>query len=327
MFGDVVKMKLRVGVIGVGQMGRHHARVYSSMPDVELVGVSDLSRMNANDVARKYGAKAYTDHLKLLQEVDAVSIAVPTSVHRDVALEVADFGVNMLIEKPIADSVKNAMEIVRATRRAGVKAMVGHIERFNPAIRKLKELVSSGDLGDVLSMSGRRVGPYSPRIRDVGVIVDLAVHEIDTMSYLYDDRAVSVYAVGGKSNRYPHEFEDYASIILRYRDNRSGMIETNWLTSKKIRTLTVVGTDGVASVDYIRKSLEICRNGDHFGLKVDEVEPLWNELRHFVDAVKNDFDPTPSVVDGLYVLHVALSAIRSYRGERMVTIEDGLLLI
>lgn len=309
-------MRIRVGVIGVGQMGRHHARIYSSMPDVELVGVSDLNRTNAEDVAKRYGTTAYSDPLKLIQEVDAVSIAVPTSVHKDIAVEVADFGVNMLIEKPIADSIKNAKEIVGAVRKAGVKAMVGHIERFNPAIRRLKNELTS--LGDVLCMSGRRVGPYSPRIRDVGVIVDLAVHEIDTMSYLYEDRAMSVYAVGGKSKRFPHEFEDYASIILRYRGNRSGVIETNWLTSKKIRTLTVVGTDAVASVDYIRKSLEIFRNGDRINLNVDDVEPLKCELRHFIDAIKYDFDPTPSVVDGLYVLHVALSAIRSYKGDKMI---------
>ncbi len=320
--------RLRVGVIGVGQMGRHHVRVYSSLPNVDLVGISDLRRNVVRSVAREYCTTAYTDHLKLLQkDLDAVSIAVPTSVHKDVAIDVAEYGVDMLIEKPIADSVRNAKEIVKTTKRAGVKVMIGHIERFNPAILKLKEIVAKGVLGEVLSMSGRRVGPYSERIRDVGVIVDLAVHEIDTMSYLYDDRAVSVYAVGGRSSRFPHDFEDYASILLRYSGNRSGMIETNWLTSKKIRTLTVVGTEGVANVDYIEKKLEICKNGNTTCVNVKKEEPLRNELEHFVSSIMNEYDPMPSSTDGLYVLLVAVSAIKSCRWERTVNLKDGLLVM
>lgn len=317
--------KVRVGVIGVGQMGKHHARVYSQIPYAELVGVADVRKDVAESVAREYNTRAFTDYVKLLDEgVDAVSIAVPTSLHKDVAVDVAEYGVDMLIEKPIADTVFNARKILKAAKKAGVKVMVGHIERYNPAVLKLKELIASGLLGDVLSMSGKRVGPYSPRIRDVGVIVDLAVHEIDTISYLYDDRAISVYAVAGRSGKCPHNFEDYASILLKFSDNRVGIIETNWLTSRKVRTLTVVGTEGVATLDYIDKSIKICQNGDIYGVDVKNREPLRNELEAFLRSVINNEEPRPSGEEGLYVLSVAVSAIRSYEKDSIVKLKVSL---
>ncbi len=318
--------KVRVGVIGVGQMGKHHARVYSEIPHAKLVGVVDVREDVVKNVARMYNTEAYTDYLKLLDAgVDAVSIAVPTSLHKDVAIDVAEYGVDMLIEKPIADNILNAKKILKAAKKSGVKIMVGHIERFNPAVLKLKEVISSGLLGDILSMSGKRVGPYSPRVRDVGVIVDLAVHEIDTMSYLYDDRAISVYAVAGRSGMCSHSFEDYASIVLRFTNSRVGIIETNWLTSRKIRTLTVVGTRGVATIDYIDKTLTICKNGDVYSVDVEKREPLKNELETFLRYVMYDEEPKPSGEDGLYVLSVAISAINSWKGETVIKLKEVML--
>ncbi len=318
--------KIRVGVIGVGQMGRNHARIYSELPYAELVGVSDVKRSVAQSVAREYNTNAFTDYLKLLNEnVDAVSIAVPTSLHKDVAVDVAEYGVDMLIEKPIADTTLNAREILKVAKKTGVKVMVGHIERFNPAVLKLREIVSSGMLGDILSMSGKRVGPYSPRIRDVGVIIDLAVHEIDTMSYLYDDKAVSVYAIGGRSGKCPHNFEDYASILLKFSKDRSGIVETNWLTSKKVRTLTVVGTNGVATLDYINKTIEVCKNGKINYVDINKSEPLKNEIEYFLKSISNGESPKPSGEDGFYVLLVAISAIRSYKGEQVVKLNKEII--
>jgi len=311
--------ELNVGVIGVGAMGRHHARVYSELPFVNLVGVADLNEAAAKEVAKLYCTTPFTDYEELLaMDVDAVSIAVPTSVHKDVALRVAEYGVDMLIEKPIADSIKNAEKIVKVARREGVKVMVGHIERFNPAVLKLKELILAGELGEILTMSSKRVGPYSPRIRDVGIIIDLAVHDIDTISYLYGSRAVSVYAVAGNSF---HTSEDYASLLIRFEPNKSGLIETNWLTSKKVRTLTAVGTDGVASLDYIEQALEICKD-ETVRVDVRKREPLKNELEAFLSCVVEDRRPEPSGEDGMYVLSVAISAIRSYKAGSVVKLDE-----
>ncbi|WP_202320073.1 Gfo/Idh/MocA family protein [Archaeoglobus neptunius] len=302
---------LRVGVIGAGMMGRHHARVYSEIPFADLVGVADSNGEKAREVAAEFKTRAFTDFGDLLEEdLDAVSIAVPTSMHKDVALRVADYGVNMLIEKPIADSIENARRIVKAARINDLKVMIGHIERFNPAVLKLKELIKNGELGSILAISCKRVGPYSPRIRDVGIIIDLAVHEIDTISFLYGMRADNVYAVAGNSF---HKWEDYASIVVKFSPDRVGLIDTNWLTPTKVRTLNAVGTGCVANLNYLEQSLEIVREDGKVAVNVRKREPLRNELETFLNCILTDTEPEPSAEDGLYVLSVAISAIKSYK--------------
>jgi len=315
--------KLKVGVIGVGAMGRHHARVYSESPNASLVGVADINESAAREVAQLYSTKAFSDYEKLLSmNLDAVSIAVPTSLHTDVALKVAESNVDMLIEKPIADSLKNAERIVKAARKRGVKVMVGHIERFNPAVLKLKEHIIAGELGEILAISCKRVGPYSPRIRDVGIIIDLAVHDIDTISYLYGERCESVYAVAGSSF---HTLEDYASLVVKFHPNKAGLIETNWLTPKKVRVLTAVGTGGVATLDYIKQTLEISRNDRVMNIEVEREEPLKNEIGSFLKCILEDRCPEPSGEDGIYVLSVAISAIRSYKSGKLVELNEIIL--
>ena len=216
--------QLRVGVIGVGAMGKNHARIYSQLPGVELIAVADVNETLAASIAQSYGCKAYTDYNDLLNEnLDAVSIAVPTTLHKKVALDAIKKGINTLVEKPIADTVENADEIIEAARRKGIKLMVGHVERFNPAIIKLKELIDNGLLGDVISISAKRVGPYNPRIRDVGIIIDLGTHDIDIMSYLYGERIKEVYASAGSV---VHSHEDHAIITLNFDNGSSGVIDT-----------------------------------------------------------------------------------------------------
>jgi len=303
--------KIRVGVIGVGAMGKHHVRIYHGMRDVELVGVADSSDKTANEIAAEYHTEAFTDCEQLLKnDPDAVSIAVPTSLHKDIARKAAQYGVHMLVEKPIADSLSNAAAIIDAARRENLKLMIGHIERFNPAILKLKELINAGELGEILSISCRRVGPYAPRIRDVGIITDLAVHDIDTISYLYGKRAMQVYSIAGNSF---HAKEDYASILLKYDDKRSGTVETNWLTPYKMRTLTATGTGGVASADYLEQSLELWKEEGRISVEIEKDEPLKIELAQFVDAISNGKEPSPSGEEGKYVLSVAIAAIESYQ--------------
>jgi UDP-N-acetylglucosamine 3-dehydrogenase len=308
--------KVRVGVIGTGAMGKHHPRIYSEIREVELVGVADVDERRAAEVAAEYNTEAFTDCERLLKnDLDAVSIAVPTSLHKDITLKAANYGVHMLVEKPIAESLSSADAIIDAARRENLKLMVGHIERFNPAILKLKELISAGELGQVLSISCRRVGPYPPRIRDVGIIIDLAVHDIDAISYLYGKRAMNVYSIAGNSF---HTKEDHASILLQYEDKKSGIVETNWLTPHKIRKLTITGTGGVAHADYLEQSLEIWKEGGVREVEIEKREPLKNELEHFMHVIVNDEEPSPSGEEGKYTLYVAISAIKSYeKGENI----------
>ena len=310
---------MKVGVIGVGAMGQHHARVYHEMEGVELIGVSDVDQVRAEEIAAMHGTEAYTDHKELLAcDLDAVSIAVPTTLHKKVAMDAINAGVHLLVEKPIASTIEDADEMVSAAEAAGVKLMVGHIERFNPAVIKLKEIIDSGMLGDIVSVSARRVGPHNPRIRDVGIIMDLGVHDIDTISYLYNAKAESVYAIAGNGSLDSHE--NHAGILMQFGTGRAGMIDVNWLTPHKVRQLTAVGTDGVAYLDYISQTVEL-HDGDWIrSAKIEEKEPLVNELEYFIGTVWGNrsriFED-----DGRYVLKTALAAVRSYREGRLVRVE------
>ena len=314
-----MEKQFNVGVIGVGAMGRNHARLYSELAGVELIGVADVNKQLAISIAQSYERKAYADYNDLLNEnLDAVSIAVPTTLHKEVALDAIQQGINILVEKPIADTVENADEIIEAARQKGIKLMVGHVERFNPAIIKLKELINNGQLGDIISISAKRVGPYNPRIRDVGIILDLGTHDIDIMSYLYGNKVKEVYASGGSVI---HSHEDHAIITLNFDNGRSGVIETNWLTPHKVRNLTVIGSKGIAEVDYIQSSLRIFDREWVREAKIEKEEPLKLELEHFIDCVRHDKEPLVSGQEGKHALQVALAAIESARTGRVCQIK------
>ena len=175
---------LRVGVVGVGVMGSNHARVFVGLPGTELVGVADPDRKQAEFVARTLGCAAVTNVEELLdREVDAITIAAPTHLHRDIALTCIAHGVHVMVEKPIASSVDEGREITGAARRAGVTLMVGHVERFNPAVEAIKGAIRGED---ILSIAITRVGPFPPRMSNVGVVIDLAVHDIDLIGWFTD---------------------------------------------------------------------------------------------------------------------------------------------
>jgi len=312
---------VRVAVVGVGSMGYHHARVYRelsrTMP-IELVGVVDANYERARRVAFEFNTKAFASVEALLREgVDAASIAVPTSLHRDIALELIEDGVHVLVEKPIADTLEKALEIVRAAEKQGVILLVGHIERFNPAVQMLREILMEGELGEPITISAKRVGPFVQRISDTGVIVDLAVHDIDVMNYLLGRGPSSVYAKA-RNIKHPSGFEDYALIMLSYDNLVDGIIEVNRLTPYKARQLTVVGTRGIAELDYISQSLRIYNERYIKEARVPREEPLKRELRHFIECVTDNKKPLVSGAEGVLALQVALAAIESYRSGRVV---------
>jgi len=309
---------MRVGVIGGGAMGQHHIRIYNEMNDVDLVGICDTDRNRAISLANSYNTTPFFDHRELLkQELDAVSVVVPTTLHYSVAMDIIDSGTHLLVEKPIADTLENADKMIHAARDSKVKLMVGHIERFNPAVAKLKEIIDSDMLGKIVSISSRRVGPFNPRIRDVGIIMDLGVHDIDVISYLYGKRINEVYTIAGKDI---HSFEDHASILLRCDTNLSGMVETNWLTPHKIRNLTAIGLKGVAYLDYIKQTVELHDEAWIQTAKVEQKEPLKNELEHFIKSVKNDTAIISNGETSRHALETAMAAIESYQKGKAIGI-------
>ncbi len=196
--------------------------------------------------------------------------------------------------------------------------MVGHTERFNPAVLKLKEIIDSGMLGKIVSISSRRVGPFNPRIRDVGIIMDLGVHDIDVISFLYGKKINEVYTIAGSDI---HSFEDHASILLRCDTNLAGMVETNWLTPHKTRNLASIGLKGIAYLDYIKQTVELHDEAWIRTAKVEPREPLKNELEHFINAVRNNDEIISNGLTGRHALEVALSAIESYHQGKVITIK------
>jgi len=315
---------LRVGVVGVGMMGQHHVRVYSELAregKVELVGIADANFERAKELARKYGTIPYADYRDLAREnLDAVDIAVPTSLHREVALEFINRGTGVLVEKPIADTIENAQAIIKAAEDKGVALMVGHIERFNPAVLKLKELIGRGELGKAVTISAKRVGPMAKRIRDVGIIIDLGVHDIDVISYLFGERVRTVYARAGNV-LHPAGVEDHALITLGFEDG-TGIVETNWLTPHKTRTLNVVGTGGIAYLDYIEQSLKLYNNEWIKEAKIERKEPLRNEIEHFIECVETGKSPIVDGEAGLHALRVALLAQESAKTGKVLEVGE-----
>jgi UDP-N-acetylglucosamine 3-dehydrogenase len=310
---------MRIGVIGAGIMGENHIRTYKQM-GVDIVGIADIDEKRINALAKQYGTRGFVDYRELLKErLDAVSVVVPTRLHTQVALDTIRSGTSLLVEKPIADTVANAEKIVRCAKRKGVKMVVGHIERFNPAVIKMKELIDSGQLGKIVSVNTRRVGPYNPRIRDVGVILDIGVHDIDIISYLYDSPVAEVYAIAGADI---HSQEDHASIMLRFGENKAGIVETNWLTPHKSRQFTVIGTEGVGYGDYMNQTVFIHDKEWVKEAKVEKMEPLRNELENFMKYCQDRQSRIATGEDGINALKVALASIESYKTKAVVKVRS-----
>jgi predicted dehydrogenase len=301
---------IKVGVIGVGVMGRHHARVYSELPGVELVGVADVNGELASAIAKTYHTKAFTNYKELLkQHLDAVTIAVPTSLHKKVSLDVAQAGMNMLVEKPIAETIENANEIINAARRNGLKLMVGHIERFNPIVPVLKESIKNSH---VISIGITRVGPFPPRVKDVGIVIDLATHDIDLIRYLTDSEFKRVYSLTSKNLSGQ---EDSAILCFEMENGVLAYSIVNWLTPFKVREINVATPGKLVKgwfqeqkvIEYMRYKKEdsayIAKE-----LAVPFAEPLKLELEHFLDCIRRDREPLTSGIDGLKALEIAIKA-------------------
>ena len=297
---------MKVGVVGAGAMGRHHVRVYSEL-GYEIAGIADIND-GARSLAKEYKTDFYSDYKELIGHVDAVSIAVPTSQHSKIASEFINAGVHCLVEKPIAANLEEAKEMVKEAEKNDVKLMVGHIERFNPAVLKLKEIIDNGTLGELMIISTRRVGLFPPRITDVGIIIDFATHDIDVIRYFIGKEPMDTYS---KFGRFKHEKEDHAIIILDF-GNTITSIEVNWFTPYKVRKLVATGSEGIAYLDYISQDVTIHTSEWDMIPKINKREPLKVELKHFLDCIKEDKEPLVNGIEGLKVLEIALKAMHQY---------------
>lgn len=327
---------LRAAVIGLGAMGKNHVRVMSDLPGVALVAVVDADRARVDDVARRAGVPGFTSVADLLaaQRIDLASVVVPTQLHHHVAGDLLDAGVAVLVEKPITATVDEGRDLLARARRAGRPLMVGHIERFNPAVVELKRRLDAGELGRIFQVHATRVGPFPARIRDVGVVIDLASHDLDLMHHLLGQQAVRVYAETDRNIHTAHE--DILSGVVKFDGGAVGVLDINWLTPTKRRTLTVTGEKGMFLANYLTQDLTFFENsafpveweqlraltgvaeGASVRFALRKEEPLRAEIAAFVAAVR-DGTPVPvSGEEGLAALHLAQAVIDAGRGNRVV---------
>ncbi len=302
---------LSVVVIGAGYMGRAHSRVVNELSltyPIQLSAIVDIDYEKAERVAKQYNAKAYSS-VDDLDEYDVAIVATTTSSHHTVVEKVADKVKYVFVEKPLADTIEHGRRIIEVCRKHNVQGMVGYIERFNPVVRTLLEVVRRGTLGDVISVIARRVGPYVPRIRDIGVVLDLATHDIDIAHLIYNSWPKSVYAQVEKVVN--EVYEDSAIIMLKFSDSKVAIIETNRITPFKERKLIVTGTKAVAYLDYINQRLTIYTHGWTMESNIQKEEPLKAELRAFFESIlRKDNMPIP-LEDGLKLLEIGYMALNS----------------
>jgi len=308
--GVYADQTLKVGVVGVGVMGSNHARVLSDMSGVHLVGIADPDRQRREFVARNLGCAAFDDVDGLLDRgVDAISIAAPTHLHHELALRCVERGVHLMVEKPIAPTVEEGRAIVAAAHRAGITLMVGHVERFNPAVESLKRAIKDQD---ILSIAITRVGPFPPRMSNVGVVIDLAVHDIDLIRWFTDSEIVEIQP---QLSSAVAEREDIALLQFRTASGVLAHINTNWLTPFKARTIHIATRDKYLIGDLLTLQVTECFGYQPDGsysmrhLSVGYAEPLRAELLAFVNAIRNRRAPAVTGEEGVASLEIAIRCL------------------
>ena len=299
---------LRLGVVGVGYLGSIHAAIYNRMPNVELVGVADINSDTAAKISNEYNCEGFTDPYALVGKVDAITVAVPTSVHGEVAMPYIDAGVHTLLEKPVASTVSEAESIVAAAEKRGVVLLIGHLERFNAGIMRLAE-----NVGEPRFIESHRLGTFVERATDVDVVTDLMIHDIDIVLSLVKSDLTYVSAVGSPVVT---NHVDIANARVDFANNAVANVTASRVSTKKFRRIRVFGTDSYQALNFIDQQIDVVSRtapapGQMFpGLKTEQIKieprpPLDAELEHFVETVGNGGKPLVNGNDGVKALRVA----------------------
>jgi len=320
--------KVKVGVIGVGNMGRNHVRSYVALKHrCELIGVYDIDRELNQEIAESYGVKAFSSAEALMAEVDAVNIATPTTTHFEIGMQAVNRGRHILVEKPITNLVEEAQALLQAARQKDLIVQVGHIERFNPAIQALPEILQREE---IIALDVQRMGPYDPRISDTDVIQDLMIHDIDVVCSLVpgEIKEVSAFARQVKSRQHV----DYAVAHLLLGDNVIATLTSSRATNKKVRRMTITTLESYIELDYLQRKIVVTRRGGLMADNADyqreneleetyssEKEPLKSQLAHFINSMENGTRPLISGSDGLEALKITKGIQRRVYGEEMTS--------
>lgn len=315
-----MKDKIKTAVIGVGNMGKNHVRIFSEIS--RLVAISDIDKKIGESISQKYKVKYYQNYKLMLkkEKIDAISVVVPTKDHLDVALECLKHKIPTLVEKPIADNIVDAKKMLKEARKYKTLLMVGHIERYNPAVVRLKEIVKKNQIGTIINLLAVRIGIYPPKVGGLDVALDLAIHDIDVANFILDEFPKRKKVV--KAQIFNFSKADSSSFILEY-EKATAIIHANWVTPVKIRKLYVSGTEGFAELDYIQQKLilyqkvmRLDKYGDYLDFlsfsdtpqKIEYIskkEPLKEELAFFLKK-RQDYRLTSQAEEAIAGLEISL---------------------
>lgn len=292
--------KPKIGIIGVGRMGQYHLNILTNQPNIQLIGISDKDVNRLDDLGYKYEVPGFDDYKKLIKKCDALIIATPTSTHFEFAKACLEDDKHILLEKPMTTNIEEAKELVNLAKRKKLIIQVGHIERFNGAVQQLKKIVTNP-----LYFDSKRMGPYDPRISDVGVVLDLLIHDIDILLNLVEEEVVEISASGSSVFT---NFEDIASAQLVFEGGCIANIHANRVSQKKIRSLDIIQKDSYVSLDYGTQDIEIHRMAKNVHLltpeeirytqesfiehvTIERDNPLKLELVHFINCLTGQERP------------------------------------
>ena len=299
--------KLNVGVVGVGHLGSRHARVYSHLKNTNLIGVCDVDKKQAKKIGRRYKAWYFADYRELFDKIEAVSIVVPTSLHYKIAKDFLEAGIHVLVEKPMTKTLEEADDLIKISTEKNLILQVGHIERFNPAVRAMEPFLKSPRFID-----GQRMGPFTKkaRVKDVGVVLDLMIHDIDIILGLVNSEVKQIEAVGTSS---VSEFEDMANVRLIFRNGAVCDITASRITKEEVRKIRIFQEESYIALDLLHPEAHIFRkiegNIKKEKIAIQKYEPLKQELKSFANCVRNGSRPIVSGKEGREALSVALAIL------------------
>lgn len=303
--------KIKFGVIGAGKIGTFHTRTLSKMDGVELVGVCDTNLERAKTLAQEYSCKPFTEYSELLKNVEAVIVAAPTPLHHEIGMYCLNHKIHTLLEKPIASTMEQARELVKAAQENKVLLQIGHIERFNPAVVEAFKYIK-----DPKFIVIKRMGPYDPRVSSVSVVLDLMIHDIDLLLTMLKSDVVSIDAVGLSAFS---EHEDMVNVRLKFANGCTADITASRASFEKSRFMNLYQEDAYISVDFMNARVKIYRKKAPLVKTLDDVDvifpqvekqlPMTSEILHFIDCIKNQKTPAPSGEKGAKALQVALDII------------------
>lgn len=307
--------KVKVGVVGVGYLGRYHAMKYDQLPNADLVGVVDVDRQVAERVAKELSTIPYNDHRQFINKVDAVSIAVPTKDHHSVAMDFLKNGVDVLVEKPITKTIDQADELVELAREKGAILQVGHLERFNAAVMALEDMID-----EPMFIESHRLAPFKERGTDIDVILDLMIHDIDIILSLVGSEVVTINAVGVPVIS---DKVDIANARITFKSGCVANVTSSRITTEQTRKIRIFQRNAYVSLDYANQKIIFCKRIEEEGLprpridyeeiNVTKKDALEEELGAFIGSVISRKEPVVTGSDGRMALDVALKVQKEAR--------------